>query len=176
MARSSLTDQVRQNNQRKCGANRQLIFRGAVAKDEIDNLTGKDVVHLILLFSDNLSFRLFTPRDSVAKKSAMADTLGSLCGALGCDWGDIPACFAWEDFCTTMVSFLDKHRGKMIYAKVTLNKNYFPTYGTGKCFSEMDDMEYSDADLTYLEHGEGDLAHPGEGNNSSNNSTDDLPF
>lgn len=173
-----MTDQWKEKNQRKCGANRQLIFRGAVAKDEVDNLTGKDVVHLILLFSDELSFRLFDPRISVGKKNAIAATLGSLCEALGIDWNDVPACFGWEDFTTTMVDFLEPHKRKQVYAKVTLNKSFWPTYGTDRCFSAHPDMSYSDADLTYLDNAEGDLAHPSEGTSGTtdNGGYDDLPF
>lgn len=163
MAKSSMSDQRKADNQRKCGANRQLVFRGAIAKDEIDTFSGKDVVHLILVFSDDLSFRLFTPRESVAKKTAMNETLGSLCKALGTDFDDVPACFGWEDFATTIVDFLAPYKHKTIFAKVTLNQNHWPTYGTGECFSDHPDMEYSEADMTYLDHSEGDIAHSNEG-------------
>lgn len=197
MARSSLTDQRKADNQRKCGANRQLVFRGVVAKDEVDNLTGKDVIHLILLFSDELSFRLFDPRISVAKKNTMASTLGSLCEALGINWNDMPACFGWEDFATSFVKFMDEHRRKSVFAKVTLNSNHWPTlgtdnhlipmgfkdgeviYGYDRCFSMTNDLEYSDADMTYLDHSEGDLAHPAEQGRvtpPAKEDYEDLPF
>lgn len=176
MAKSSLSDQRKAENQRKCGANRQLIFRGAIAKDEIDSFTGKDVVHLILVFSDDLSFRLFTPRESVAKKTAMNETLGSLCEALGADFDNVPACFGWEDFATTIVDFLYPYKGKQVFAKVTLNSGHWPTYGTGRCFSSTPDMEYSEADMTYLEHGEGDIAHSAEGTPPNWNVDNDIPF
>lgn len=174
---AKLNDQRKLDNQRKCGANRLLVFMGAVAKDEVDSMTGKDVVHLILLFSDGISFRLFDPRQAVNKKSGMAVTLGSLCEALGVDWGDVPGCFGWEDLCSTLVTFFAPHTSKSVYAKITLNAGGWPTYGTGRCFSAEPDMIYSKDDLIYLETGEGDLAHPTPARNIVSPPTyDDLPF
>jgi hypothetical protein len=71
----------------------------------------------------------------------------------------MPVCFGWEDFTVSFVKFIDPGKRMQVYAKVTLNAGGWPTYGTGRCFSREADMTYSDADMTYLDTAEGDLAH-----------------
>lgn len=181
MARSA-SDQTKQNNLRKTGANRLLVFRGAVAHDDIDSYSGKDVVYLDLVFSDQLSFRLFSPRESVAKRTSLATTLGALCEAFGIDFNDFPFCFTWEDFSAAFAKFTEPHKRKPVYVKVTLNSGGWPVLGTDRCFSLLNDMEYSDADLLFLDTAEGDLAHPNEVPNPvdvgapNTPDNDDLPF
>lgn len=180
MARSA-SDQTKQNNLRKTGANRLLYFRGAVAHDDVDSFSGKDVVYLDLVFSDQLSFRLFSPRESIAKRSSLACSLGALCSALGLDFNDMPFCFTWEDFAASFSKFTEEGKRRPVYCKVTLNSGGWPILGTGRCFSSTNDMEYSDADLLFLDTQEGDLAHPNEipvpdTRASTDPSYDDLPF
>ncbi len=176
MARPASKDQEA-NNKAKCGANRFLFFRGAVAFDAEDSYTGKDVVYLDLLFSEGISFRLFNPRENVAKRGVLAATLGSLCTALGDDFNNVPGCFQWEDFAVKFQEFVDPYKLTKIYVKVTLNSNRWLIPGTGKCFSNTNDMEYSDADLLFLETPDGDLAHPGEKPKAGDDDLyGDLPF
>lgn len=158
----SASEQVKQQNQAKCGANRYLLFRGAVAFDSVHPTTGKDVVYLDLLFSDGLSFRLFNVGDAVASRSKMAVTLGALCSALGLDFNDLQGVFTWEDFAEAFQKFVEPGRYTHVYAKVTINKDGWPIFGTGRCFSSDPDLEYSDGDTMFLTTSEGDLAHPNE--------------
>lgn len=171
------TKDKKNENQAKCAPNRLLTFRGIVALDAEDTRSGKDTVHMVLQFSDGLSFRLFSPRDNVKKRSLQAITLGSFCAACDLDWGNVPGCFQWEDYVTTFQSFVESCRGKQLYTKVTLNGAGWPNLGSDRCFSKESDMEYSDLDMLFLDSPDGDMAHPGEHPVPESEKWDnDLPF
>lgn len=150
-------DSVLQKNLLLAHPNRELVFRGVL---EIPcEFRGKDALYMRVIFSDGVKINQFNPEDVIRKKSELAVRWGSLCEALGLDFNDIPFCHDWESFVQAFIKFTFKKRGMMVYAKLTVDENGWLVLGTGRCFSTIDDLEYSDEDRENLQTDEMDGKH-----------------
>lgn len=145
-----LTEDRISKNAPKCGANVQLTFKGVVpvaAKYQ----NGTDYTRLDLLFSDDISIKVFDPRRSPRDKTTMMTRLAYLADALNEDVRDIPPCKGgWEEFVTEVVNLIHHKKGMTVFAKITLNEAGWIEPGEGKCFSKVPDMEFTDADTRFL--------------------------
>lgn len=142
-------ESLREKNKQLAHPNRELVFRGAIEVPFISH--GKDGLYLKVLFSDGVAIREFNPDLSVRRRSLLATRWGYLCEALGLDFNDIPFCHDWEQFVATFIDFTFPARGKLIYAKLTIDEDGWLVLGTDRCFSNDQDMEYSDEDRENLD-------------------------
>lgn len=126
-------DSIKTQNLALADPNKELTFRGVL---EIPcEYKGKDALYMKVVFSDGVKINQFNPQDVIRKKSELAVRWGSLCEALGLDFNDIPYCPDFETFVETFIAFTFPKRGKMVYAKLTVNEDGWLQLGTGKCFS-----------------------------------------
>jgi hypothetical protein len=146
---------IQDQNHALAGPNKELVFRSAIEVQT--EYKGKDALYMKLIFSDNVKVPVFNPQDVIRKKSELAVKLGSLCEALGLDFNDIPYCPDFETFVETFIQFTFKRRGKLVYAKLTVNEDGWLIMGSDRCFSSQADLEYSDEDREYLKIDEMDI-------------------
>lgn len=167
-------DRIKKNSAR-CGANKLLEFRGAVAVDALDG-RGNDVTYLDLRFAGPgtgpVELRMRSPEKSYKARAVQANELGCLMEAFNLDFNDIPPCRGgWEEFVQVVVEMLQPKKLESVYAKLTVNDRGFIVPGEGRCFSKNPDMEYTDADMRFLDQ---DASPEPAGHNPFKD--DDLPF
>jgi hypothetical protein len=153
-------DSILKQNLALADPNKELVFRSAIEVQT--EYKGKDALYMKVLFSDGVKITQFNPQDVIRKKSELAVRWGSLCEALGLDFNDIPYCPDFETFVETFINFTFPARGRMVYAKLTVDENGWLQLGTGTCFSKNPDMEYSDEDREHLKLDDMDIKMKGD--------------
>lgn len=142
----------RERNRPRCSENQWLEFRGIVSVASQDR-NGVDYTRLDIRFNESIDIKLFDPKKSIRERSIQSVKLSSLCEAIGLDFNDVPPCKGgWEEFVTEVCSLVNTKKYSMVYAKLTVGEAGWIELGEGRCFSTKPDLEYTDADVRYLDN------------------------
>jgi hypothetical protein len=132
------------------GENVELTLKTVVEAYHKKGNQGEETAYFKVIFTDGTILRGFNPGRSVRQNAMFAERWGSFLQALGLSMDDIPYLYNWELFPEGLIEYTKGKRGEKIYAKLTLDENGYLVPGSGRAFSRIPDLTYSDEDLQYI--------------------------